>query len=210
MSTTLKTSRIAEILSLIVFSILTILAISKQQISVFYIIYLLWIDEFLKTIFDFLKSRFKSNTITDLSTYRKLVRSRFFMLGIYVIFIIVFFGFLLDWKSTDVINGNFEVFLFKNVWFNFSVLSFFIREVIEYHYESIPQPNAHHVLSKGIITSHLSIVFGVFIWSFISGKIVETDFDFSSYGSALAIIPFLIIKFIFEIMEINNRHRQNI
>ena len=154
MSTTLKTSRIAEILSLIVFSILTILAISKQQISVFYIIYLLWIDEFLKTIFDFFKSRFKSNTITDLSNYRKLVRSRFFMLGIYVIFIIVFFGFLLDWKSTDVIIGNFEVFLFKNVWFNFSVLSFFIREVIEYYYENIPQPNAHHMLSKGIITLH--------------------------------------------------------
>ena len=168
MSTSIRPSRVAEILSLIAFSVLTVLAISKKQISVFYIIYLLWIDELLKTIFDFLKGRFKPQSILNLSNYKRLVRGRFFMLFIYFVFIIVFFGFMLDWKSQDIIIGNFEILMFKNVWFNFSVFSFLAREIAEYFYEQSPHPSAHHNLSKGIVTLHLSIIFGIFIWAFVT------------------------------------------
>lgn len=209
MSTSIRPSRIAEILSLIAFSVLTVLAISNKQISVFYIIYLLWIDELLKTIFDFLKGRFKPQSILNLSNYKRLVRGRFFMLFIYFVFIIVFFGFMLDWKSQDIIIGNFEILMFKNVWFNFSVFSFLAREIAEYFYEQSPHPSAHHNLSKGIVTLHLSIIFGIFIWAFVTGRFFEIDFDFGNYSSALAILPFLIIKFVFEIMEIKGRHDQN-
>lgn len=207
-SLSLKKSRIAEILSLIVLSIITILAIANKQISVFYIIYLFWFDELLKTIFDFLKSIFKRTTITNLSQYKTFVKSRFFMLAIYLVFIIVCFGFMLDWESTDIIIGNFEVFFFKNHWFNFSVLGFLAREIAEYYYEDTTQPLAHHIASKGMITLHLSIIFGVFIWAFSSGKFGDINLNLGVYKSALAILPFLIIKFVFEIMEINQRHKQ--
>lgn len=209
MSLTLKKSRIAEIISLVIFSVLTILAIINKQISVFYIIYLFWFDEFLKTIFDFLKSLFKKETITNLLLYRSFIKSRFFMLGIYLVFIIVCFGFILDWKSLDTIIGNFQVFFFKNLWFNFSILGFIAREIIEYYYENATtQPLAHSIVSKGMITLHLSIILGVFLWALVSGKLGDFNLNLGVYESALVILPFLIIKFIFEIMEINQRHKQ--
>ena len=116
---------------------------------------------------------------------------------------------MLDWKSKDIIMGNFEVLMFKNVWFNFSVFSFLAREIAEYFFEQSPEPSAHHNLSKGIVTLHISIILGIFIWAFVTGRFMEINMDFGKYASALAILPFLIIKFVFEIMEIKSRHNQH-
>ncbi|SDG72921.1 DUF6498-containing protein [Winogradskyella thalassocola] len=207
MSLGLKKSRIAEILSLIVLSIITIIAIVNKQVSVFYIIYLFWFDELLKTIFDFLKSRFQNKNIIHLQRYKGLVKSRFFMLGIYLIFILVCFGILLDWNDSDIVIGNFEVFFFKNLWFNISVLGFLGREIVQYYYDDTIQPSAHNIVSKGMLTLHLSIILGVLLWFFFSKNWDNDIFNLSAYNSTLAILPFVIIKFVFEIMEINDRHK---
>lgn len=209
MSLRLEKSRFAEIFSLIALSVITIIAIVNQKISVFYIVYLLWFDEFLKTVSDFLKSRFKTKSIVDLSNYKNNVKSRFFMLGIYLVFIIVFFAILFDFKSEALLIGNFSIFTFKNPWFNFSVLAFLAREIFTYNYENSNQILVHSVVSKGIITLHLSIILGVFLWFFATRYYDNDIFDIKEYYNVIVILPFLVIKFIFEIMEINQRHKQS-
>ena len=59
-----------------------------------------------------------------------------------------------------------------------------------------------HILSNGIIALHLSIIFGIFLWTFLSGKIIDMQLNIDFNKSLAAILPFLIIKVFFEIMEI--------
>tara|TARA_Y100000815_G_scaffold251337_1_gene254753 strand:- start:324 stop:965 length:642 start_codon:yes stop_codon:yes gene_type:complete len=197
---------IGEILSLLAFSVFTIIAIKNEQISMFYLVYLFWMDEFLKTIFNFLNYFFNRSNIPNPLVYNKMAKSRLFMLSIYFVFIIVFFGFIIDWKSSDTVLGNFGVFFFKNAFFNLSVTIFLLREIYEFYYglRNI-QNSPYTIFSKGVITLHLSLLLGIFTWAFFNGKFGDFNLDIGSYKTIVAIIPFIIIKLIFEIMEIKQR-----
>jgi hypothetical protein len=197
-----KTPKIAEYLSLFAMTCFTVLAIYNKQISVFYIIYLFWCDEFLKTLFDRLRYYFKKDKLQSPTNYLSNNKSRLFMLMVYLVFIIVCFGLMLDWNNTDLILGNFEVFLFKNTLFNFSLISFLLREVYLYRNDhSVLLP--HHLLSSGIITLHVSLILGITFSFLIKKEFVV----FENYIAVIAIIPFLILKLFFEIQEIklNNK-----
>ena len=155
-----KTPKIAEYLSLFIMTAITIIAVFNKQVSVFYIIYLFWCDEFLKTLFDRLRYHFKKDKLQNPANYLSNNKSRLFMLMVYLVFIIVCFGLMLDWSNSDLILGNFEVFLFKNTLFNFSLISFLLREIYLYiknHSVLLP----HHLLSPGIITLHVSLILGI-------------------------------------------------
>jgi hypothetical protein len=190
--------RYAEYLSLFAMVLFTSIAIVNKNISVFYILYLFWCDEFLKTIFDYLRYRFKNNASVYAPQYLSNTKSRLFMLMVYLVFIIVFFGLILDWKNQDLILSNFEVFLFKNQLFNFSLITFLLREV--YLFWNGTQPTAsRHLLSRGIITLHVSLLLGMLFWFLITKKIMM----FQNYATIISIIPFLILKIFFEVQEIN-------
>ena len=193
----LKTPKIAEYLSLFVMTCITIIALYNKQITVFYILYLFWFDEFLKTVFDRLKYQFKTNQLVNPSAQLSNMKSRLFMLMIYLVFIIVFFGLMLDWKNSDLVLGNFEVFFFKNALFNFSVITFLLREIYMYRSEN-NHVLTHHFLSSGVITLHVSLILGIFLFFFIKKEFIV----FENYTAVIAIIPFLILKVFFEIREI--------
>ncbi len=192
-----KYATLAEYLSLFAMTTLTAIAIYNKNISVFYILYLFWWDELLKTCFDGLKYFNKKLTLNSPKAYFKNVKTRLFFLMIYLVFIFVFFGMIMDWKSDDLVLNNFEVFLFKNSLFNLSLITFLGRELYLYFYEK-NHVIGHHVLSRGIITLHLSIVLGILLWFFVAKKMNLLD----SNASVLSILPFLLIKLYFEIQEI--------
>jgi len=194
----IKENKTAKIISLIFFSGITIFAILEQQVSIFYLIYLFWFDEFIKTISDFLTYKFyyKDRAIS------KIISSRFFMLSVYFVFIFVMFGLVIDWNSDAIVIGNFEVLLFKNSFFNFTIFSFFLRETALIYVHKEQSLQVRHILSNGIISLHLSIIFGIFLWAFLSGKIIDMQLNIDFNKSLAAILPFLIIKVFFEIMEI--------
>ncbi|MFD0990654.1 hypothetical protein ACFQ1R_11140 [Mariniflexile jejuense] len=196
-----KTPKIAEYLSLFVMTTITILAIYNKQISVFYILYLFWIDEFLKTVFDRLRYQFKRSQIQNPEAFFSNTKNRLFFLMIYIVFIIVFFGLMIDWNNTDLVLGNFEVFFFKNALFNFSLITFLLREIYLY-INNNSYTEAHHLISKGIITLHVSLILGMFIWFLIKKEFIV----FENYVTVFAIIPFLLLKVFFEFQEIRERH----
>ena len=165
----------------------------------FYIIYLFWCDEFLKTLFDRLPYYFKKDKLQSPANYLSNNKSRLFMLMVYLVFIIVCFGLMLDWNNTDLILGNFEVFLFKNALFNFSLITFLLREIYLYiknHSVLLP----HHLLSPGIITLHVSLILGITLSFLIKKEFMV----FENYIAVVAIIPFLLLKVFFEIQEIKS------
>ncbi|AJR02782.1 hypothetical protein [Siansivirga zeaxanthinifaciens] len=189
--------KIAEYLSLFVMTLITVLAIYNKQITVFYILYLFWWDEFLKTVFDRLRYQLKRNQLVNAVVQLSNTKSRLFMLMIYLVFIIVFFGLILDWNHSDLVLSNFEIFFFKNALFNFSLLTFLLREIYKFRSDS-HIGLTHHLLSPGVITLHVSLILGILLSFFLKKEFIV----FENYVAVLAIIPFLILKLFFEIKEI--------
>jgi hypothetical protein len=183
-------------------TVFTLLTIINNQISVFYIIYLFWFDEFLRTIFQFIFYYFKRKEIKGHPLYFKTIKSKLFVLFIYFIFIIVCFGLLIDWKNTDLILINFEVFLFKNELFNFTIVTFLGRELLLYFKNELNIIHQNIFLSKRIIILHISIIIGMCIWAFLPKYIYENSS--SNILSAIIISPFLLLKLFFEIQEIKH------
>ena len=192
---------LAEYLSLGAMTLFTIIAVANKSISVFYIIYLFWWDELLKSVFDILKYVFKKSHISNPKSFFLDTKGRFFFLMVYIVFIIVFFGFMIDSKNKDMIGLNFEVFLFMNPLFNFSLISILLREIYLFRH---PEASiiTHTAFSSGIITLHISIILGILLWAFITLKLQA----FESYAVVLSIIPFMLLKVFFEIQEIKYRH----
>lgn len=194
----LNHNKIAQYLSLFAMTAFTVMSIVNKETSVFYIIYLFWCDEFLRTIFDRLKLRFNRSQIQDTKVFRSSIKSRFFMLFVYFIFIFVVFGLVMNSSEADLVLLNFEVFLFQNAVFNYTLMSFLLRELyllLNPKNEIEPQ----HLLSNGLIILHLSIVLGIFAW-FLS---TEKFPFFESYATLISIIPFLLLKLVFEIKTEN-------
>lgn len=197
----------AEIAALVFFTILTCVAVATKQITIFYVIYVFWWDEIIKTFFDKLRPMFRKNEIEDLETYKANVGTRFFMLALYAVFIVVCFGFVIDWGNNDAIVKNAQVLLFRNIYFNISLLSFIGREMYVYSNKKFQDNNpARRVMSNGIITLHVSIILGILVWALASKKFgVALPVSLEAYSTILAIIPFMIIKFLFDWSAIRSR-----
>lgn len=181
-------------------TLLTLLALNQKTISVFYILYLFWWDEFLKTIFDLARYAILKRKIQNPKIYLSIIKSRLFLLLVYLVFIVVFFALILNWRDTDLVLINFEVLFFKNWLFNFSIITFILREIYNFQ-NDIRGYAPHHMLSKGIITLHMSLVLGMLFWFLVTKKFMF----FMDYATLFSVIPFLLIKLFFEIQEIKNR-----
>jgi hypothetical protein len=198
----LKTTPISNYASLAFMSIFTVLAVLNSQISVFYIIFLFWFDEFLRTVFSFLFYFFKREKLTLPHVYFAAIKSKMFLLFLYVIFIIIFFGFILDWKKSDLIFINLTVLAFKNTLFNFTIVTFLIRELILFFRNELNSVSLNAMLSKEIIILHISIIIGMFVWGFLPKDFYENSN--SNLLSGLVIAPFLLLKLFFEIKLMNS------
>ena len=189
-----NTNTIATYCSIILMIGLTIMEILQKQTTVFYILYLFWFDEMIRTVFDRIAYYCKKVPTADAAHFISNNKVRFFMLGIYLVFIVVYFGIIIDWKELDLIGLNFEILTFKNSYFNGSVLIFTLREGYLF-YNNSKIGYGKDIFSNGILTLHVSLLLGILIW-FLSTQKLQFMVE---YANVLAVIPFLILKIIFEI-----------
>lgn len=198
-----------DIVSLLFFTALTIVAIVMKEITIFYVIYVFWWDEFIKVLFDSLGYLFNKKEIEDPLSFKVSVGSRFFMLFIYFVFIIVCFGFIIEWGTDKSISKNAEILLFQNIYFNISLISFIAREIFVYR-NKIQNINKSmlNIMSGSMITLHLSIILGLLLWAVATKKLGSLPLELESYSTILAIVPFLIIKFLFEWAAIKARRKE--
>lgn len=189
-----------DYVSLLFMTFFTFLAIVNNEITVFYIIYLLWFHEFLRTIIRIAFYILKRSKIIDKQTYYTTLKGKLFILWIYFIFILIFFGLMLDWKNEDLIFINLQVLMLQHMLFNLTLVTFFIREMILFFNDDLRNINANVFLSKGIITLHISIILGILIWGFLPKNWYEnTD---SNLLAAAVIAPFLLLKLYFEVQQV--------
>lgn len=171
---------------------ITIGALLNQQVSVFYIVYLFWFQELLRTIINFAFALRFDN--------RKNLFSRFigslFPLFIYFVFIIILFGFMLNWNNQDLLFLNLRIMFFKNLFFNLNLI-IFGAEIILYSFfnrnEIIFSDNLQ-IFSPRHLILHISIIFGAVIQLLIVKKYDNFFTPENLWGSVLVILPFLLLR----------------
>jgi hypothetical protein len=204
-----RTAYVIDILTLLFFSGLTIVAVAMHEITIFYLIYVFWWDEIIKTVSDLSRLILRKHEIEDREQFKNDIKTRFFMLFLYFVFIIICFCFMIEWNTQEGLYRNIEILLFKNVYFNISLLSFAAREIYVYSNKRLVKNNlARTVMSKGVITLHLSIILGILLWAVATKKLASLPFELQSYSTILAIVPFLTIKFLFEWSEIKAKRKE--
>lgn len=167
--------------------------IVKGNSSLFYILYIFWWHELLTTSVDFIQYLFQKKFKDFLQV--KLFLSRYFLLMIYFVFIVVAFGFIPSFGNKAMMSINFKVFLFQDALFNASIISILINECWYRYYHQEDNSKVYESPFSGrMIAMHLSIILGGVLFS--SYKYLARE-DFASeyqWQSLLAAMPFLILK----------------
>lgn len=191
-------NKTAKYISLFVILAFTIVEVYYKQTSIFYILYLFWFDEFIKTVFERITYTFKKDKIENPLKFLQNVKGKFFMLFVYFVFIVIVFGLVIDRKDFDLIGVNLTVLAFQNTFFNFSIVTFVLREF--YLYMNLSRNNDdNYSVSNGIVILHLSIILGIFSWYLLTKKF-QVPLEFIGI---ISITPFLLLKLIFEINSVD-------
>jgi len=191
----------------LIFALLTALSIGYGQTTVFYVIYFFWWSEFIRIIIKNLFLRFnKSNNSNQPEA--KLMFGSLFMILIYLVFIIVFFGLIANWNNSEITLTNMKIMFFRNWFFNINLL--FV--LLEHIYINLNNNNTIAVFGQftsNMLVLHISIILGGIIMFFIVKPFPETFSPDNLWSSVLIILPFLLLKmgmqFILSPKKINAR-----
>lgn len=104
-----KNFKIIDLLLVIFF---TVLGLLNKEVTVFYIIYLFWFQELIRTIIDRVVALRNRRVIPDAINNRVNQSGVFLLLFIYFVFILVFFGLMLNWRNQESLFLNLEVIFF--------------------------------------------------------------------------------------------------
>lgn len=173
--------------------VFTFLGILFSEITVFYLIYLFWLQEFIRTVFDSFLIFKKRKDDSSSKAEGSQIFGSYFLMFIYFIFIVVIFGFITASKESNMIFENMRVLFFGNVFFNLNILFFIIEYYFHVKNNKTYTPKVSTFNSRHIIL-HVSIIIGAFIQMFF---LVKFEID-GALGSALVATPFLLLKYFFD------------
>ncbi len=180
-----------------VMTIITALSVYNGQASVFYIIYLFWWNELIIVLVGwFFDKLYKREKLLSIGKERS---NRFFLLGIYWVFIFVFFGLMANWDNTEIMMVNFRVLLFQNVFF-LANLGFFVLAQCKYNIQHREEVAEISAFTPNMVVLHISIILGGVIIFLVVKKFPETFTPENVWGSVLIIAPFLLLRFIISLM----------
>ncbi len=198
--------------SIILFAAFTCFLVFTGRANMFFMIYIFWWDEFLKTIFALHSFLFKRKKIENPEDFRKKIQERFLMLFVYFIFIIVIFGFMVAFNSDDMKNmvTTFQILFFRNWEFNTMLFLIISRESGNLIFRDENEKITGNKLSlRALVTLHVSIILGVLLWTLASGQFKVFKTDLGELANQLIILPFIVIKLIFDIYQFNQNNNLN-
>lgn len=183
-------------IDLVVFTLITTLSIASGKTTIFYILYLFWWSEFVRKAvgYWYLKNQ-NMATANKPNTYKM---GSFFLLFIYFVFIVVFFGLMANWGNTEVMIINTQLFFFKNWFFNVNLI-WIIGENIWINKKGRVQPSDLSPFSANAIVMHLSIILGGLLMFFVVKQFPFFFTPESFWGSVLIVSPFLLLRLIAEV-----------
>lgn len=176
----------------LLFAVLTLLSVLNGQTTVFYLIYFFWWNELLRIIID--RILYKKNPNTKFAgDKRDSIFSSFFMMGIYFVFIVVFFGFIAASDNTNLIMVNMKALFFQNWFFNINLL-FVTAERIYLHKTQKPIEVSFGGFTTNMVILHISIIVGGCLLFFVVRTYPNIFTPENLWGSVLIALPFLLLK----------------
>ncbi|TCC94479.1 hypothetical protein EZ428_06835 [Pedobacter frigiditerrae] len=212
-----KAQRNINIIMMLLFSAYAIYSIVYDNANLFFIIYLFWFDELIRNISLLIQVKMHREDPKNIREFTKRkaisnIKTRFFFLFIYSVFIVLVFGlfFHLAQDEKDALVKNVQIFMFHDIAFNVCLMIAIVREVLQIRSTSLnrqePIPT-FGAMSGHLITLHLSIIFGAFLWAFTSGKFINFSFSLGSLNKYAIILPFFMIKFLVDLYAINHNEK---
>ncbi len=174
--------------------VITLLGITQGQVTVFYIIYLFWFQELIRTSVDFVYLFRQKKGIAEKFDCIKISFGSFFILFIYVVFIVLLFGFMLNWGNRELLGKNILVLVFRNWYFNINML-LFLAEYIYFRNKADNSSLQMPLFSRRHIILHISIILGALIQLAV---VPHFHLENNPWSSALVILPFLLLKILLD------------
>ncbi|WCM41709.1 hypothetical protein MG290_12250 [Flavobacterium sp. CBA20B-1] len=175
----------------LIFLSLTLLSVLNGQTTVFYLIYFFWWNALVQLAVDFYFRNRNENAICE--NNERFEFGSLFLMGIYWVFIVVFFGFIAGSGNHEIIFTNMEVLFFQNWFFNGNLI-FILVERILLHKAKQPIPIYLSAFSPNAIVLHISIIVGGVVMFFVVRNYPEIFTPENRWGSALIVLPFLLLK----------------
>ncbi|TBV28162.1 hypothetical protein DMZ43_03725 [Meridianimaribacter sp. CL38] len=176
----------------LVFILLTALSIWSGQTTVFYIIYFFWWNELIRIMVDRICFKHNKNAV-NISQGKTSVFGSFIQMGVYFVFIVVFFAFMANWNNDTLILINMRILFFQNWFFNINLV-FVAVERILLHSTQQPLKVSFGNFTPNMLILHVSIILGVVLMLFVVRNFPETFTPNNLWGSVIIILPFLLIR----------------
>lgn len=178
----------------LIFTTLTLLSILSGQTTVFYLIYFFWWNELIRLAVDRLCYKRNPNALYEDGRATDF-RGSLILMGIYWVFIVVFFGFIAatDTQGTDIIIANMAVLFFRNWFFNLNLI-FVLLERIYLHKTRQPLQIYFGAFNPNTIVLHISIIVGGVVMFFVVKEYPKIFTPENRWGAALIALPFLLLK----------------
>lgn len=169
--------------------VITLFGVFQGQVTVFYIIYLFWFQELVRTLVDFVCIFRQKKRITDKFNFIKISFGSFFLLYVYAMFILLLFGFMLNWDNNELLGQNMRVLIFHNWYFNINMI-LFLAQYIYFRSKTDNTDLRLPLFSGRHIILHVSIILGALIQ-----LAIVPHFNLENmWASGLVILPFLLLK----------------
>jgi len=180
-----------------IFTVLTLLSVVNGQSTVFYLLYFFWWNEFVRLVVDRLCYKRNKNAVYEITRNNSFFESLFLM-GVYWVFLVVIFGFIAAVDSPDaVIITNMEVLMFHNWFFNINLI-FVLLERWYLHQTQQPLHVYFDAFNPNTIVLHVSIIVGGALMFFVVRNYPEIFTPENRWGSALIILPFLLLRMLMQ------------
>lgn len=190
-----------------IFLILTMLSVLNGQTTVFYLMYFFWCNELIRIIIDKWYAKKNPNAVNK-DWQSSDFTGGLFSMGIYWVFLVVFFGFIAASNNSDIVFTNMEVLFFQNWFFNINLI-FVIFERIYLHRKQQPLTIYFGAFNPNMIVLHVSIIVGGVMLFFLVKQFPATFTPENKWGSVLIVLPFLLLKILVQKLTSDNYNRKD-
>ncbi len=174
------------------FTLLTLLSVFNGESTVFYLIYFFWWNEIIRLVIDGIFLNRNPNIKIESSTKHLDIPS-FFLMGIYFVFIVIFFGFIANFDNTDILSTNMKILFFSNWFFNLNII-FIIFERILLHQSKQAVTVYFGGFTPNMIILHVSIIAGGVLMFFVVKQHQDIFTPANHWGSVIIVMPFILLK----------------
>jgi hypothetical protein len=174
------------------FLLITLWGVVQGQVTVFYIIYFFWFQLLIRTIIDIVYAG-RNGEEDGTKPTPAVITGSMFIYFCYLLLIIVFFGVMLNFDNQDLIIINLRTLVLRNIGFDLNLMLFAIQYSL--YRKQIGNKDLQIALfDRGHLILHISIIVGAFIQMLFVKKHPEYFSGHELWGSALVVLPFLLLK----------------